>query len=301
MNIMENKKANMPLIMIFIVFLVVILIGAFFLLQSLSKKPFLEIDKFFDINGNEISTGTQSVIGGIEGVKFITLKISVENKDNIPLTLFVKSITPPEITVPSNTITVDVGKTNSWITDLIDIEPYEGTIQDFCVTVESESIPALREPSESSGCISIQVDPNPSANFDVSLDSMIGDGNINPGCTENWQCSEWSSCSNSIQTRTCTDLNFCETTQNKPEQQQSCQTSFQTNAIDGNYRDRSVWIDFGNGQYSYSGYSTFNCDSRSAGDVVETTPEGYKICTRNGYDLSSRVYLDDGRGNLFKP
>ena len=35
-------------------------------------------------------------------------------------------------------------------------------------------------------------------------------------CTENWQCTDWSSCSNSLQTRTCSDLNNCRTKTNKP-------------------------------------------------------------------------------------
>jgi len=43
-----------------------------------------------------------------------------------------------------------------------------------------------------------------------------------PACVENWQCTEWSECINGTQTRTCTDLNACGTTLNKPEEQRSC-------------------------------------------------------------------------------
>jgi hypothetical protein len=50
-------------------------------------------------------------------------------------------------------------------------------------------------------------------------------------CTENWECTPWSSwseCSENIQTRTrtCTDLNDCNTTLNKPQEteSQSCET-----------------------------------------------------------------------------
>lgn len=42
-------------------------------------------------------------------------------------------------------------------------------------------------------------------------------------CTENWDCTAWSECVNGVQTRTCTDLNDCGTTQNKPAESQSCQ------------------------------------------------------------------------------
>jgi hypothetical protein len=41
-------------------------------------------------------------------------------------------------------------------------------------------------------------------------------------CVENWQCTEWSECVNGTQTRTCTDLNNCGTTLNKPEEERSC-------------------------------------------------------------------------------
>ncbi len=44
-------------------------------------------------------------------------------------------------------------------------------------------------------------------------------------CQENWDCTSWSSCINNQQTRTCSDLNNCGTTLNKPPVTQSCTTS----------------------------------------------------------------------------
>jgi hypothetical protein len=41
-------------------------------------------------------------------------------------------------------------------------------------------------------------------------------------CAPNWSCTSWSSCTNSQQTRTCTDLNNCGVTTNKPSQTQGC-------------------------------------------------------------------------------
>jgi len=41
-------------------------------------------------------------------------------------------------------------------------------------------------------------------------------------CQEDWSCSGWSSCSNSIQTRTCSDNNNCGTELNKHAESQSC-------------------------------------------------------------------------------
>ncbi len=42
-------------------------------------------------------------------------------------------------------------------------------------------------------------------------------------CTENWQCTEWSECINSLNRRTCTDLNSCGTTLLKPIERKACE------------------------------------------------------------------------------
>ena len=44
----------------------------------------------------------------------------------------------------------------------------------------------------------------------------------NETCTENWVCTGWSSCIENIQTRTCNDLNSCNTAKNKPSETQYC-------------------------------------------------------------------------------
>ncbi|MFH0893187.1 MAG: hypothetical protein V2A54_02025 [Bacteroidota bacterium] len=41
-------------------------------------------------------------------------------------------------------------------------------------------------------------------------------------CAHNWSCSAWSSCVNSLQTRSCTDSNNCGTTEGRPALSQSC-------------------------------------------------------------------------------
>jgi len=41
-------------------------------------------------------------------------------------------------------------------------------------------------------------------------------------CVEDWQCSEWNKCVESIQTRTCFDLNKCGTLVDRPEIKQEC-------------------------------------------------------------------------------
>jgi len=43
-------------------------------------------------------------------------------------------------------------------------------------------------------------------------------------CEERWICSEWSECTNGLQTRTCEDVNNCGTDLNKPLETQPCST-----------------------------------------------------------------------------
>ncbi|MEM7825099.1 MAG: hypothetical protein QXO27_03960, partial [Candidatus Aenigmatarchaeota archaeon] len=42
------------------------------------------------------------------------------------------------------------------------------------------------------------------------------------GCVENWQCTDWSECSNGVKTRSCIDINNCNTSFNKPVESQNC-------------------------------------------------------------------------------
>jgi hypothetical protein len=60
-----------------------------------------------------------------------------------------------------------------------------------------------------------------------SCDTQTGCSSCTPSCEgheceENWNCSSWSSCEASIQTRICTDLNSCGTILNKPPETQGC-------------------------------------------------------------------------------
>jgi hypothetical protein len=52
--------------------------------------------------------------------------------------------------------------------------------------------------------------------------SIQVDLNLMTSCTPNWQCNAWTSCSGSLQTRTCSDTNNCGITTGKPIESQSC-------------------------------------------------------------------------------
>jgi len=68
-------------------------------------------------------------------------------------------------------------------------------------------------------------------NYPLSLSEIQNHYNLNyeeisepppKQCVEDWQCSDWSICTNNEQTRACTDNNACGTITNKPVEQQSC-------------------------------------------------------------------------------
>jgi len=72
-------------------------------------------------------------------------------------------------------------------------------------------------------------------------------------CTENWDCSDWSTCVSNVQTRTCTDLNNCGTTSLKPATTQSCIASC-TCKVDSNCNSLIDRTELGNAiQYWISG------------------------------------------------
>ncbi len=296
---MKKKTKKAVFIILGIIILIVFLIGGLYLYKTYSQsKNFLEINGYYDSNGNPINTESLSVVNGIQGVKYITLGIYPKNLYTVPLTFSVLSMTPSEIlsTKPLDKITVNPGETGNLITGLIDITLYEEKTQEFCVTVISDEIPSSRLPGNASGCTSVKFEKDPTGQFTVTIEDNIGSGNVNPGCTENWQCSNYGDCISGMQTRTCNDLNNCGTTLSKPEEEQICNNpTFETNAVGGNYKVSGVWIKVNGMIYNYNGYSSYACLIEN---TFLTTPEGNSICSRPGYDISSRVYIRYGNYGL---
>jgi len=54
-------------------------------------------------------------------------------------------------------------------------------------------------------------------------------------CSPNWNCGSWNTCSNSLQTRVCSDSNSCNTSFGKPTDSQSCKVSGCTDKTMKNY------------------------------------------------------------------
>jgi len=305
---MDQKIKQKILVSVILVLIISIIL--YFVFIRGTPRQFIEIEGLYNSEHILISHGLQSVVGGVEGVKYVKLKISVENRDKVPLNLYIKNMTPKEIDLAKSNIKYSVisGGYVSWITDFIDVESYEGIIQDFCATVESEEIPFLRSSSQIYGCVSLKIDKAQlTEDFDIQLDSGTGISSINPGCNESWVCSDWSSCTNSAQKRTCADKNSCETEISKPIEEKICSNEelpsssnpiFATNS-NGDYKDESVWITIDGRKYYYGGYSSYQCLSEN---IILKTSEGYSVCTRPSYEITRRVYIQQGNfGLIFKP
>ena len=106
------------------------------------------------------------------------------------------------VSVSSTTITKDVQLGN---TEYFDIDGDE--VYDLSVTLNS---------------INLNIAEMTFEEYNVVLTTI---------CTESWSCSEWSSCSDDQQTRTCIDLNNCGGTNNKPSEKQDCQVIEETTNI----------------------------------------------------------------------
>lgn len=62
-----------------------------------------------------------------------------------------------------------------------------------------------------------------SVSFTVAAE-IEDDGELpgGPGCTVDWACNDWSACVNGLQTRSCVDLNDCNSERDKPSEERDC-------------------------------------------------------------------------------
>lgn len=301
---LKSETTQKILIGIFILGCVGIVI--YFVAVKERPRSIIELEGVYDANGNLLAK-PYSIVGGVSGAKFIKLRINIQNKDTLPINVYVANLTPSGIDYakPNTQMGLAVSNSGSWLTGLIDVTPYEGLIQDFCANIIIDRVPILRESSMITGCLSLRIDKEIIANFSednnfsIIVDSSTGDSSVNPGCKENWLCTEWTACQFNIKTRTCSDSNNCGTILNKPNLQDTCQVSpnFQTNYIN-TYKDTTIWIQVYGLKYYYDGYSSYRCLPEN---ILLKTPEGYNLCTRPPYEVTQRVYIDDGHyGLIFK-
>ncbi len=128
------------------------------------------------------------------------------------------------------------------------------------------------------------------------------------GCKPNWQCSDWSACSNGKQTRTCNDANNCGISDGKPALSKVCSTGIRTipdsvgmftipvsnfflkNTLAG---DVSNALSFSFKKEPVNSNSVYGCiKSSSTGECMYVIPDKSKICQYN--DSLRRSYFYAG-------
>ncbi len=80
----------------------------------------------------------------------------------------------------------------------------------------------------------VQSDGTLSAEPVTSVTLQTNEAAVLITCNPNWTCTDWSVCSNSSQTRTCTDQNSCGTDTGKPNESQACDSTAPEQIIDLN-------------------------------------------------------------------
>ena len=191
----EETSKTFKYIIFGVIFVIVLIFGvAIYFLANNSSKIISEQD---------LNLSKQINLSEGQKVNFILL----ENKHS--LTLDKINENSVEITIQSTPIkiTLTIGEERE-----IDIN--SDGIADLYIRLEriegGESKLIIRKAIKSEGQGTIPEQQN-----------NIGSQN-QQGCTENWSCTSWGSCMIDGQSRTCTDINNCGTTNNKPLTTQTC-------------------------------------------------------------------------------
>lgn len=110
-------------------------------------------------------------------------------------------------------------------------EDCDGSIDENCSCIEDQT----QACQDVNGCLGVQscdagrwtgcVSSQYFCDADCDGNSECVDQDCSPcECIEDWNCTDWSDCTEGSQTRTCTDLSECGTTEQKPAVSQSCST-----------------------------------------------------------------------------
>lgn len=216
-------KKNQIIVIVVILFIV----GALFYLNKANSEPTsaVSISGYYDANRQLIKSG-MAMVGGVQGVEYITLKVNVKNTDTVPLTLSIVDASPSSFksALGTNTLTIQPGATGFWESDLISINQFIGKTQSFTAKVKASSSSRVNVEKESSLSVKIEDDPT-TASFDVTVTSSTGSSGTDLSCIEAWSCNPYGTCTNGVQTRTCTDASDCGTTSKRPSLTQSCSGS----------------------------------------------------------------------------
>lgn len=273
----KNKYMKASIIIPTILSIILISAGGIIIYNLLNSQQDISISGYYDSNGNLI-TGTQNAfINGIAGVKYITIKVSAQNKDTVSLDAKITDASPvtfKNALILNNIQAIPAGGTVEWNSDLIDISSYVNTTQSFYVKVLFSS--PFRSPVElTSTSLNIKIDPDPSAQGSVVITSS------NSNTTSGSSTSSSSSGGG--------------TTVTPPTGETQTSSTFQTDAVAGaytNYKSGTyVRVDSdSNGILEEYTYASTITAGACGGTLLTTTPEGYLVNKYSGSSGTS-IYI----------
>jgi len=185
----------------FIFFVILILIISIYYIgiKYYEKPQLIQIKNYYDENKDIINLNLleQSVIGDVEGVAYIDFEINLINEDTVPLNFKILGATPTAFSTSITNkidilefISVEKGETYAFVTDEIDVRPFESdTPTDFLIMVKAENT-SYRHSVTKFANVSILVEPNPPSIFTVIINSYSGDTLITTGCNDASECED---------------------------------------------------------------------------------------------------------------
>lgn len=264
---------NIKVISIFAI-LVLLIGGGYFLYKTYVKSnDGITINTYYDKNKVPIKGLKQAIIGGVGGVQYVTLDVNAKNTDTVPLDIKIVDATPSlfKSTLPVDIKTVQPGDTVTWTSGLVDISSFVNTQTTFSVVLRASS--SLRKSLDKPQSLTLTIDEEPNAQFDVTINDPSGSSETNPGDTGTGT----------------TGTN----------------SDFETNAVPGSYSEykSGTWIrldtDNNNILEEYTYASTITAGACGGTPLSIQTPEGYSLNTYSGSSGFS-IYICNPSGVGYK-
>ena len=172
-----------------------------------------------------------SVTVSKEGFESETVDVVMDSAQEITFTLIpANSNQPPEL-APIGNKTINEGDAFSFIVTATDSD-LDDTVDLFATNLPSGS--TFIDNGNRTGTFNwtpttSQAGTYANVHFEVTDGTVTDSEDITitvldglASCTTNWTCTDWSVCSEELQTRICTDLNSCGTDTGRPSQSQAC-------------------------------------------------------------------------------
>src|SRR3989344_4029491 len=123
----------------------------------------------------------------------------------------------------------------------------------------------------------------------AKLNALYG---CSPTCVPNWQCSVWSACANSLQTRTCPDTNNCGVTTGKPAESQACTAQPSITVTSPNGGETWKPGETHNITWTSNGVKSVSIYLRKAGKIIKALASCAQDTGTYSYALSSDITKD---------